>query len=187
MGFLLTLRGWPAQIAEWHRMVDRCERCICRGQKLGEQMLLKVRASFSMLKKRYACRRVMVINSAICALSLILAASPQAQTYPERPVTLVVPFGPGSATDIFARVIAQNLSPILRQNVLVDNKPGGNATIAAEAVDSCAGRRLYADGEHRQRARLQCLPAEGAALRSDQGFRTDRPSRHRPLLHRRLS
>jgi tripartite-type tricarboxylate transporter receptor subunit TctC len=83
----------------------------------------------------------MVINAVICALSLVLAASPQAQIYPDRPVTLVVPFGPGSATDIFARVIAQNLSPVLRQNVLVDNKPGGNATIAAEAV-----ARAPADG-----------------------------------------
>jgi tripartite-type tricarboxylate transporter receptor subunit TctC len=100
-------------------------------------MVQRLRASFSMSMKSYARGRLV----AICALSLLLAVPLHAQTYPERPITLVVPFGPGSATDIFARVVAQNLAPILRQNVLVDNKPGGNATIAAEAV-----ARAAADG-----------------------------------------
>jgi tripartite-type tricarboxylate transporter receptor subunit TctC len=69
------------------------------------------------------------------ALGLCLAAGPAlAQNYPDRPIRLVLPFGPGSATDAITRVIAQQLSEAVKQPVLVDNKPGANATIAANAV-----------------------------------------------------
>jgi len=57
-----------------------------------------------------------------------------AQPYPSQPVKVVVPFGAGAATDLFARIVSQHLQTLLGQSVVVDNKPGGNGAIAAEYV-----------------------------------------------------
>src|SRR5262249_28978584 len=46
-------------------------------------------------------------------------------------ITMVVPFGPGSATDTLARIIGQNLAPALKQPIVIDDKPGANGAIAA--------------------------------------------------------
>jgi tripartite-type tricarboxylate transporter receptor subunit TctC len=68
-------------------------------------------------------------------LLLMLAISPfAAQAYPDKAVTLVVPFTAGSGSDIIARIIAPKLSERWKQPVVVDNKPGASGTIGAEAV-----------------------------------------------------
>jgi tripartite-type tricarboxylate transporter receptor subunit TctC len=55
-----------------------------------------------------------------------------AQTYPNRPIRLVVAFPPGGATDVIARVVGQPLGTRLGQQIIVDNRPGSNGNIAAE-------------------------------------------------------
>src|SRR5215467_385284 len=62
----------------------------------------------------------------------------EAQAYPSRPITLVVPFGPGSASDTVARIIALPLGIALKQNIVVEAKPGANGTIAASMVARAA-------------------------------------------------
>ena len=62
----------------------------------------------------------------------------QAQSWPERPIKLVVPFGAGSGADIVARVYAEKLGAALGQPVVVDNKPGASGVIAAEYVARAA-------------------------------------------------
>jgi tripartite-type tricarboxylate transporter receptor subunit TctC len=58
----------------------------------------------------------------------------QAQTYPTRPVRIVVPFAPGGANDITARLIGQWLSERLGQQFIIENRPGGGGNIGIEAV-----------------------------------------------------
>jgi len=60
---------------------------------------------------------------------LLLSSGLMAQTYPNRPITLVVPFPPGGATDILARVLSEALPAKLGQPVIVENRPGGSTII----------------------------------------------------------
>ncbi len=57
-----------------------------------------------------------------------------AQTYPSKPIKIIVPFTPGSATDVMARVVGERLSPVFGQPVLVENRPGAGGPIGSEAV-----------------------------------------------------
>jgi len=67
-----------------------------------------------------------------CALAcaVVLGFGAQAQTYPDRPIHLIVAFVPGGATDTMARQIQQDLSEALGQSVVVENRPGGSGYIA---------------------------------------------------------
>src|SRR5271166_4346901 len=58
----------------------------------------------------------------------------RAQSYPSRPITIIVPFGPGSGTDIVTRIIAQPLGIALGQSIVIDNRQGANGGIAATFV-----------------------------------------------------
>ena len=77
---------------------------------------------------------------------MLLGATANAQTnvqadvqaYPSKPITIIVPFGPGSATDTIARIIGQHLSTALNQTVVIENKPGANGAIAAAYVARAA-------------------------------------------------
>jgi tripartite-type tricarboxylate transporter receptor subunit TctC len=74
---------------------------------------------------------------ALAASALFPAAIPgvaMAQNYPERPLTLVVPYTPGGQFDTHARLLAKHMSVLLNQAVVVENKPGAGTTLGAEYV-----------------------------------------------------
>jgi tripartite-type tricarboxylate transporter receptor subunit TctC len=68
-----------------------------------------------------------------------LAGAAQAQTFPSRTVKIIVPFAPGGAADIMARVLAENMAKGLGQPVIVDNRPGAGAVIGYELVARAPG------------------------------------------------
>src|SRR5919108_4259647 len=72
---------------------------------------------------------------AILLLVFAVAGTAAAQDkYPSKPIKVVVPFGPGSATDIVMRIVAEHMRPILGQPVLVENKPGAFGILAIEEM-----------------------------------------------------
>ncbi|MES2564727.1 MAG: tripartite tricarboxylate transporter substrate binding protein [Pseudomonadota bacterium] len=76
-----------------------------------------------------------IVTIVIGVLLMIQAASPAlAQTWPSRPIRLVVPFAAGGSTDLTARVVAENLRPVLGQVLVIDNRPGAAGTIAGDIV-----------------------------------------------------
>jgi tripartite-type tricarboxylate transporter receptor subunit TctC len=75
--------------------------------------------------------RILQIGAALVALTGGLAF---AQGYPTQQIRLIVPFAAGGGSDILARIIAEPLSKRLGQSIVVDNKPGGGATVAADLV-----------------------------------------------------
>jgi tripartite-type tricarboxylate transporter receptor subunit TctC len=64
----------------------------------------------------------------------LIAGVAQAQNYPSKPVRLIVPFAAGGSTDVIARILAPKLSEVWGQQVLVDNRPGGNTVIGTDIV-----------------------------------------------------
>lgn len=75
----------------------------------------------------------MTLFAFICA-----ASNASAQSYPTRPIRMIVPFAPGGNVDITGRSIAPGLSEALGQQVFVDNRPGAGGTIATDLVAKAA-------------------------------------------------
>lgn len=80
-------------------------------------------------------RRIAGSIAGIATLAVIAACGAAfAQSYPARPVKIVVPYTAGGSSDFTARTLAEKLGPLLGGQVVVENKPGGNTLIATELV-----------------------------------------------------
>ena len=79
-------------------------------------------------------RRVLLSVAVACGIGI--ATNVWAQSYPEKPIKLVVPFPPGGPIDTMARLVAQGMSSNLGQQVVVENRPGAGSTIGSKAVAS---------------------------------------------------
>jgi tripartite-type tricarboxylate transporter receptor subunit TctC len=69
---------------------------------------------------------------------LVVPSAASAQTYPAKPVKMIVPFGAGGPADVYARVLAQHLTDALKQNFVIENRPGAGAIIGTDAVAKSA-------------------------------------------------
>jgi tripartite-type tricarboxylate transporter receptor subunit TctC len=74
----------------------------------------------------------------VAAAELVSTAPAAAQDYPNRPITLVVPFAPGGSTTIVARIVADRLADALGQQIIVDNRPGAGGTVGTRQVAKSA-------------------------------------------------
>ncbi|MFU1926279.1 tripartite tricarboxylate transporter substrate binding protein [Bordetella hinzii] len=86
------------------------------------------------MKKRNGIAGVLIAMGLALGAGAALAAD-----YPDKPVTLVVPYPPGGATDVIARLIAEKLPAAWGQQVIINNRPGAGTTVAAEAVARSPG------------------------------------------------
>jgi len=75
------------------------------------------------------------LNKTLASLSIAMASGSYAQsTFPNRPVRIVLPFAPGGAGDVVARLLSEKLGTIWGQNVVIDNKPGASGIVATQIV-----------------------------------------------------
>ena len=86
-----------------------------------------------------------VVQAVLAALIALCAGQAHTQTYPSKPIKIVVPYPPGGASDITTRIFAAGVSDVLGQPIIVENKVGGGTNIAAESVARSApdGYTLY--------------------------------------------
>ncbi len=88
-----------------------------------------------MANRRYLSRRIQSVFICLSSfLGICLPLITHADVWPNKPITIVVPFPAGGATDVLARAVATRLSPALGQSVVIDYKPGAGATLGAAIV-----------------------------------------------------
>ena len=109
------------------------------------------------------------VRHAVSLLVMVLATlaacagAARAQSFPTKPITIVVGFGPGGTSDSILRLYAQKMSEILKTPVIIENKPGGNQSLAIQIV-----RQAKPDG-------YTLYGASGSALVQNPGIRNDLP------------
>src|SRR5437762_6925076 len=77
---------------------------------------------------------IALVARALLVGALIWSGSAAAQQFPSKPLRIIIPFTAGGTNDILARLLAPKLTDALGQQVIVDNRPGGNTVIASEAL-----------------------------------------------------
>ena len=80
----------------------------------------------------------LLLRMLLCCGLVLLVADASAQTWPSRPIRLIVPTGPGAATDIMARLLADAVSRSLGQSLVVENMPGASGILAHQTVARAA-------------------------------------------------
>ena len=125
--------------------------------------------------------RLLAIAAGI-ALLLGIAPAVRAADYPTRPVTMVLAFPPGGASDVLARILARKLEQVLGQPVIIDNRPGAGGNIAAEVVAHAPpdGHTLLHGQQQHPRHQRGALPEDqlrsGARISRRSGWSARRPT-----------
>lgn len=85
-------------------------------------------------------QRRLVVTAGVLALgaAMVQSGAVSAQPWPTKPVRIIVPFPPGQAADIITRAVGERLSPVLGQQVIIDNRPGAGAALGTELAAKAA-------------------------------------------------
>jgi hypothetical protein len=109
-----------------------------------------------------------------------VAPAVQAQAYPSKPITVIVPFAAGGPTDALARVLCQKMGEILGQQLIVENIGGAGGTIGVNKVAKANNDGQTLLFTHMGTLAVNYRALQVAALRQPEGPRADRPGRHQP-------
>src|ERR1700752_2787611 len=93
---------------------------------------------YSRCRRNSGKRHMLHLIRTLAALFVFTAVPASAQPYPSKPITIVVPFAPGSGTDSITRIVAQYLQNALGQSVVVENKVGASGVLAGTYVARAA-------------------------------------------------
>src|SRR5581483_2368155 len=113
-------------------------RALCMRATTGETLPSHAWARFLRGKAQKGSGTMLKGLAAGLAAVLAFAGVAAAANYPERPVTIVVGFPPGGASDIMARILTAKLAAVLGQPFVVDNRPGAGGNVAGEFVAHAA-------------------------------------------------
>lgn len=91
------------------------------------------------VRRGFGLRAAIASGLPALALAIVLSADAIAQNYPSKPLTLVVPFPPGAATDVFARAAGRRIGELMNVQVIILNRDGASGTIGTEMVAKAAG------------------------------------------------
>src|SRR5262245_32036943 len=123
-GFRCAQSRLPAHgRAGLHQLGCRC----CGGLCCFWSALVEANMRYQMA--RSACVAAVAIAVAVAAVDLALG-----QTWPAKPVRVIVPFSPGSATDLVPRTVFDHVAAQLGQTIIIDNRPGGGTTVGTATV-----------------------------------------------------
>jgi tripartite-type tricarboxylate transporter receptor subunit TctC len=86
----------------------------------------------------FICRRGLIALMLMVGMIMGLDRAAQAQTYPAKPIHIIVPFAPGGITDVVARALGQRLSEAWKQQVVVENRPTGAGIVGVDSVAKAA-------------------------------------------------
>jgi len=95
-----------------------------------------------MFKNPRAGRRVLAACAVVATVLMMLPGSAMSQSYPTRPIKMIVPYTPGTGPDAVARVLSRELAERLGQPLVVENRPGASGNIGAAAVARAAPGRI---------------------------------------------
>ena len=87
---------------------------------------------------RHFVTRFKILNAILLLSLFCFSITSHSQSYPKKPIVIVVPFGPGGSGDLMARTFAQYLEANLKQTVIVDNKPGADGMVGTEFVKNAS-------------------------------------------------
>ena len=109
-----------------------------------------------------------------------LTARAQATDYPNRPITLIVPYAPGGGNDVLARGVAEPMGKVLGQQIVIENHGGAGGSLGTRQVAKSSARRLHARARRHRNARHRSHALSECRLRPAQGLRAGRPHRYQP-------
>ena len=116
----------PARLQQKHQLIEILRR-------LNIPLLEEIEHHSKLEEKT-----MILIRKTLLSLLVALPIFSNADVYPSKPIRLVVPYAPGGAVDVLGRPVAQKMSELLGQSVIVDNRPGANATLGTDNVAKSA-------------------------------------------------
>src|SRR5579884_638503 len=91
-----------------------------------------------MTRRRLLLSAALLLSLAVATLSSFAPSKAAEDIYPSRPITIIVPFPPGGSSDFVMRITSKKTSELLKQTIVIDNRPGGAGNVAALAIKHAA-------------------------------------------------